>query len=87
MSKTLVVKLYGVNDCHKTSFYQKLLNAREIQYQFLDVRINNDFAEELRSLYENKKLNFPTITIGQKKLRNPKEKELIKWIDKLITNV
>jgi len=34
-------------------------------------------------LYENEKLNFPTITIDDKKLRNPSDKDLQKWIDKL----
>jgi len=34
-------------------------------------------------LYENKKLNFPAITILNKKLRNPSDKELQKQIDKL----
>jgi predicted GNAT family acetyltransferase len=55
-----------------------------LDYVFLDVEENEDFSEELRNLYENRKLNFPTITIGEKKLRNPSDKDLIKWIDKLI---
>jgi mycoredoxin len=37
----------------------------------------------LRNFYENRKLNFPTITIRKKKLRNPSEKALLKWIEKL----
>ena len=50
----------------------------------MDVEQNEDYAEELRDLYENKKLNFPTITIRKKKLRNPYKEELIKWLNKLI---
>ena len=45
---------------------------------------HEDHAEELRGLYENRKLNFPTITIGNKKLRNPSDEELQKWINKLM---
>ena len=58
-----------------------------VKHKFLDVRSNIDYAEELRSLYENRKLNFPTITIGDKKLRNPTDKELNKWIEKLIISI
>ncbi len=48
-----------------------------------DVECNDVFAEELRSLYENRKLNFPTIIIDKKKLRNPSDNKLNKWLDKL----
>jgi len=34
-------------------------------------------------LYTNGKLNFPTIVINSKKLRNPSDAELLKWIDRL----
>ena len=53
-------------------------------YDFLDVEADENHAEELRSLYENRKLNFPTITIGKKKLRNPYKEEIEKWLNKLI---
>lgn len=78
------IKLYGTSGCHKTKYYQLLLNETQLPYQFLDVKTNEDHAEELRGLYENHKLNFPTITIGKKKLRNPYKEDLIKWINKLI---
>lgn len=87
MSKIPTVKLYGAQDCHKTKYYQDFLKIKGIKHQFLEVRINNEYAEELRNLYENRKLNFPTITIGNKKLRNPTDKELNKWIEKLITSI
>ena len=38
----------------------------------------------MRGLYKSGKLNFPTITIGKKKLRNPNDEELDKWLNKLI---
>ena len=79
-----IIKLYGAEGCHKTKYYQLLLDETELPYQFLDVEDNKDHATELRGLYENEKLNFPTITIGSKKLRNPYKEELHKWLNKLI---
>ncbi|WP_299160227.1 glutaredoxin family protein [uncultured Tenacibaculum sp.] len=78
-----MIKLFGAQRCHKTQYYQNHLKARNISYAFLDVEKNELFAEELRNLYENRKLNFPTITIGKKRLRNPTDKELNKWLEKL----
>jgi predicted GNAT family acetyltransferase len=78
------IKLYGAEGCHKTHHYQILLDKTGLPYEFLDVETNEDHAEELRGLYENRKLNFPTITIGKKKLRNPHKEELEKWLNKLI---
>ncbi|WP_234974636.1 N-acetyltransferase [Tenacibaculum agarivorans] len=81
------VKLYGASHCHKTQYYKQIFDKIELPYTFLDVEINKIHAEELRNLYENRKLNFPTITIGKKKLRNPSEKDLFKWIHKLIPSM
>ncbi|WP_430411564.1 glutaredoxin family protein [Kordia sp.] len=78
------IKLYGTASCHKTIHYKELLAATEFPYQYLDVNENKTHAEELRKLYQNRKLNFPTITIGTKKLRNPKDEELKKWLQKLL---
>lgn len=78
------IKLYGATGCHKTRYYQLLLEQTGLPYEFLDVESNEDHAIALRSLYENGKLNFPTITIGDKKLRNPYKEELYKWLNKLI---
>ena len=79
-----MIKLYGTERCHKTQYYKTFLETRNVDYAFLDVNQNKDFAEELRNLYTTKKLNFPTITINNKKLRNPSDKELVKWIDKTL---
>jgi len=78
-----MIKLFGTESCHKTQYYKTFLETRNLDYAFLDVKKNALFAEELRNLYENRKLNFPTITINDKKLRNPSDKDLIKWIDTL----
>ena len=77
-----MIKLFGTENCHKTQYYKTFLETRNLDYEFLDVKKNKIFAEELRNLYENRKLNFPTITINDKKLRNPSDKDLLKWIDK-----
>ncbi len=78
------IKLYGAEGCHKTQYYRLVLDKIGLPYDFLDVEANEAYAEELRGLYENRKLNFPTITIGKKKLRNPYREDLVKWINKLI---
>jgi arsenate reductase-like glutaredoxin family protein len=83
---TTKIKLYGIETCHKTQYYKGLLDKTELTYQFLDVAQNASHAEELRGLYEDNNLNFPTITIGRKKLRNPQKPELELWLDKLIPN-
>lgn len=75
------IKLYGTERCHKTKYYQSFLKNKNLEFTFMDVEKNENFAEELRGLYENNKLNFPTITIGDKKLRNPSDKDLNKWIE------
>jgi len=74
------IKLYGSPNCHKTRFYKDFLSKRALPFQFFDVIQNEKAAEELRSLYSNRKLNFPTITVGHKKLRNPSINELEKWL-------
>ena len=83
METTLIIKLYGAERCHKTQYYKEFFETRNLDYTFLDVEQNAFFAEELERLYENKKRNFPTITIGKKKLRNPTDKELDLWVTKL----
>lgn len=78
------IKLYGADGCHKTHYYQLVLDKTDLPYEFLDVEANEDHAAELRGLYETGRLNFPTITIGKKKLRNPYKEEIHKWLNKLI---
>ena len=78
-----MIKLFGTESCHKTQYYKTFLEARNLNYAFSDVKKDAFYAQELRNLYENRKLNFPTITINDKKLRNPSDKDLQKWIDKI----
>jgi len=81
------IKLYGTDGCHKTRYYQLVLNETGLPYLFLDVEKNANHAAELRGLYDSRKLHFPTITIGTKKLRNPYKEELYKWLYKLIPSM
>lgn len=78
------IKLYGAANCHKTQLYQSFFDDNAVPYLFLDVKNNESFARELRGLYKTGKLNFPTITLGGKQLRNPTKKELSYWLDLLV---
>ena len=74
------IKLYGTERCHKTQHYKRYLVNQGLDFLFVDVEESETNADELKSLYETKKLNFPTVLIGSKKLRNPSDKELSKWL-------
>lgn len=76
------IKLYGSSQCHKTQYYKTFFETRNFNYAFLDVKKNTEFALELRNLYQNEGLHFPTILVEGKRLRNPNDKELIKWLNK-----
>lgn len=80
MKDTEKIILYGADGCHKTDYYKSFFDTRHLPYTFLDVEANETNNRELCNLYEGGKLNFPTITIGKKKLRNPSKNELNKWI-------
>lgn len=76
------IQLYGAARCHKTQHYMKFFREKNILFTFFDVEEKEEYAEALRNLYENRKLNFPTIMIKGKKLRNPDDNELLKWLEK-----
>ena len=76
------VKIYGAERCHKSRYYKEWLKQYKIPFRFYDVEEKEVYADELRSLYENGKLNFPTLVIKGKKLRNPRAYDLEKWLRK-----
>ncbi len=76
------IQFYGAARCHKTQHNMNFFQEKNILFTFFDVKENEDYAEELRNLYENRSLNFPTIMIKGKKLRNPNDNELLKWLSK-----
>lgn len=82
MSNNLNIKIYGASRCHKSRFYLDYFKSKKLDVTFLDVEQDKNAAKELRSLYTSGKLNFPTILLGDKKLRNPRTIELEKWLIK-----
>ena len=76
------IQLYGAARCHKTQHYMNFFQEKNILFTFFDVEENEVYAEKLRNLYEKRRLNFPTIMIKGKKLRNPNDNELLKWLAK-----
>jgi len=76
------IKVYGSSRCHKTLYYLNYFKERDLEVEFQDVIEDAKAAEELRGLYASGKLNFPTIVIKGKKLRNPNQDQLEKWLIK-----
>lgn len=76
------VVLYGAAGCHKTQFYQRYLKDRHIPFAFKDVRQDDLAAQQLKALYTSGRLNFPTLVVAGKKLRNPSTSQLEKWLIK-----
>ena len=76
------IVLYGSSKCHKSNYYQRFFESRNLNYTFQDVIKNESLAQELCSLYPNGNLHFPTVLIDNKRLRNPNDKELLKWLKK-----
>lgn len=74
--------LFGSITCHKTNYYKAFLELEKREFTFRDVLKYPEFADKLRNLYPNKYLHFPTILINEKRLRNPKDKDLLKWLNK-----
>jgi len=74
--------LYGSETCHKTKHYISYFNDSNLAFSFFDVVKNEKHAQKLKSLYETNKLNFPTILVDDKKLRNPSTLSLNKWLIK-----
>ena len=76
------IKVYGAERCQKTLYYMNYLDEKGYDYDFYDVKENREYAEELINMYESRKLNFPTLVVNGKKLRNPRTYELEKWLAK-----
>jgi arsenate reductase-like glutaredoxin family protein len=76
------IRVYGAERCHKTQFYLQYFRDKQLAADFLDVERDETAARELRGLYTTGKLNFPTILIKDKKLRNPRIEEIEQWLVK-----
>lgn len=75
-----IITLYGSENCHKTVYYRNFFISRNLKFTFKDVLKRDNFAQELRNLYPDGNLHFPTILIDNKRLRNPNDTKLIKWL-------
>jgi arsenate reductase-like glutaredoxin family protein len=75
--------LYGSEKCHKTKYYKSYLKEKGFSFLFKDVIVNTDFGLELKGMYETGKLNFPTLIVCSKKLRNPSNNVLDTWLNKI----
>lgn len=80
------IHLFGAARCHKTQYYMEFMDSLKVPYMFRDVEKNEDYGRELKALYENGKLNFPTLRVGDRCLRNPTEKELLEWLTPYFRN-
>ncbi len=76
------ITLFGAIRCHKTRHYIKFLEQLGLPFVFKDVEKNEMHAEQLINLFDSGKLNFPTFLLDGKKLRNPKDDELLKQLRK-----
>lgn len=70
------VKLFGSAHCGKSRYYENALKEREVDYNFLDVEAKADAASELRQLYTDGDLKYPSLLIGTTLLRNPSLRDL-----------
>lgn len=82
MKRQANITIYGTARCHKSQFYIRYFEQLGIPFVFLDVEEDEVYERELRSLYDSGKLNFPTIIIKDKKLRNPTVSDLEEWLIK-----
>lgn len=65
------VRLYGSAECFKTRVYADFLAKRDVSFTLRDVEHDECAADELRSLYSDGDLKFPTLLVQDKRLRNP----------------
>lgn len=72
------VEFYGSDDCYKTRAYRQRLETLGVPYRFLDVKHDPDAADRLRALYADKRLKYPTVVVGGRRLRNPTQTDLDK---------
>ncbi|MEM0931563.1 MAG: glutaredoxin domain-containing protein [Bacteroidota bacterium] len=69
------LKLYGANWCPKSANLRNHLQSIWIHFDDHNVETEPESEAIVRALYEGK-LKFPTITYGDKHLKNPTTKEL-----------
>ena len=71
-----IVRVFGARRCHKSRFYEDALCDRGVAYILRDVEEDEDATAELRLLYADGGLKFPTLLIRGKRVRNPTLRDL-----------
>ncbi len=70
------VRVYGAKRCHKSRLYENALTERGVPHILRDVEEDDEAARELRLLYPDGALKFPTLLIKGKRVRNPSLRDL-----------
>jgi len=69
------LKLYGADWCPKSANLRNYLQSIWINFDDHNVETEPEAAEVVKALYDGK-LKFPTVTYGDKHLKNPSIKDL-----------
>lgn len=69
------LKLYGTGWCPKSSILRNYLQSIWVDFEDYNVETQSEAEEAVRALYDGK-LKFPTVTFGDKFLKNPSISEL-----------
>lgn len=72
------VILYGRSGCHKCHHYIHLLKKHQVEFTFKDVTKSVKAQLELDNFFTTGIGKIPTFIINGKKIRNPKDEELLK---------
>ncbi|MEO2053103.1 MAG: hypothetical protein ABGX00_15210 [Allomuricauda sp.] len=73
------ILLYGTESCHKTQLYKNWLGENNVPFLFKDIS-DEEVGNKLSELYDGKAKHFPTLVVGNKRLRNPSTTEISKWL-------
>lgn len=74
------LKLYGADWCPKSANLRNYLQSIWVDFDDHNVETEPEAEATVRALYEGK-LKFPTITYGDKHLKNPRISELDTFLE------
>ena len=69
------LKLYGTNWCTKSANLRNYLQSIWVEFDDYNVETQSEAEAAVRALYDGQ-LKFPTVTYGDKHLKNPSISEL-----------
>lgn len=73
------LKLYGTDWCSKSTLLKNYLQSQWIEFEYYNVDLDDIAKEEVMSFYDGE-LKFPTVSIGDDFLKNPKIPELREFL-------